>query len=54
LWRRDVRGEEADLLDEHVIALVSDKKPEIDCHFLDINQPVIVTDLIESWLKKGR
>ena len=54
LWRRGVKGEVADLLDEHVIALVSDEKLAIDYPLLDINQPVIVADFIENWLKKGR
>ncbi|MDF7648999.1 hypothetical protein PUG42_10620 [Erwiniaceae bacterium L1_54_3] len=44
----------ADLLDEYVIALVSDEKLTVDRPLLDINQPVIVTDFIENWLKTGR
>ncbi|MGK3126907.1 hypothetical protein ACCY16_22600 [Candidatus Pantoea formicae] len=54
LWRRGIKGEVSDLLDEHVIALVSDEKLAIDCPLLDINQPVGVADFIENWLKTGR
>ncbi|MGK3131015.1 hypothetical protein ACCW76_17630 [Pantoea sp. C8B4] len=54
LWRRGVKGEEADLLDGYVIALASDEKLTIGCLIPDINQPVIVSYFIENWLKKGR
>ncbi|HAU5567057.1 TPA: molybdopterin-guanine dinucleotide biosynthesis protein B, partial [Serratia fonticola] len=37
LCRRGAKGEEADLLDELVIALVSDEKLAIDYPLLDIN-----------------
>ncbi|MGK3114422.1 molybdopterin-guanine dinucleotide biosynthesis protein MobB [Candidatus Pantoea formicae] len=54
LWRRGIKGEVADLLDEYVIALVSDEKLTVDRPLLDINQPVTVADFIENWLKTGR
>jgi len=44
----------SDLLNEHVIALVSDENLAIDYPLLDINQPVSVADFIENWLKTGR
>mgnify|MGYP004716841807 FL=1 len=54
LWRRGVKGEVADLLDEHVIALASDEEVAINLPLLDINQPVKIADFIEEWLKKGQ
>jgi len=54
LWRRGIKGEVSDLLDEHVIALVSDEKLATDYPLLDITQPVSVADFIENWLKTGR
>lgn len=54
LWRRDVRGEVADLLDEYVVALASDENLTIDRPLLDINQPVKIADFIENWLRKGQ
>ena len=53
LWRRGIKGEMADLLDEYVIALASDDKLAINIPLLDINQPVNVADFIENWLKTG-
>ncbi len=53
LWRRGIKGEMADLLDEYVIALASDEKSAINIPLLDINQPVNVADFIENWLKTG-
>ena len=52
LWRRDVKGEVADLLDEYVVALASDENLTIDRPLLDINQPVKIADFIENWLRK--
>jgi molybdopterin-guanine dinucleotide biosynthesis protein B len=53
LWRRGVKGEVADLLDENVIALASDENLTLNCPLLDINQPVKIADFIENWLRKG-
>jgi len=44
----------ADLLDEYVIALARYAKVAANIPLLDINQPVIVADFIENWLKTGR
>ena len=52
LWRRDVKGEVADLLDKYVVALASDENLTIDRPLLDINQPVKIADFIENWLRK--
>ncbi|WP_337023832.1 MULTISPECIES: molybdopterin-guanine dinucleotide biosynthesis protein MobB [unclassified Pantoea] len=54
LWRRDARGEVADLLDEYVVALASDENLTIDRPLLDINQPVKIADFIENWLRKSQ
>lgn len=54
LWRHGVKGEVTDLLDEYVIAVASDEKLAIDRPILGINQPVIVADFIEEWLKRGQ
>jgi len=54
LWRRGVKSEVADLLDEHVIALVSDENLTFDLPLLDINQPVKIADFIENWLRKSQ
>jgi len=54
LWRRDVRGEVADLLDEYVVALASDENLTINRPLLDINQPVKISDFIENWLRKSQ
>lgn len=54
LWRRDIKGEVEDLMDEYVIALASDEKSSINIPLLDINQPVNVADFIENWLKTSR
>jgi molybdopterin-guanine dinucleotide biosynthesis protein B len=54
LWRRDIKGEVEDLMDEYVIALASDEKSSINIPLLDINQPVNVADFIENWLNTSR
>ncbi|MBK4773143.1 MAG: hypothetical protein FT726_26510 [Pantoea sp. Morm] len=54
LWRRDVRGEVADLLEEYVVALASDENLTINRPLLDINQPVKIADFIENWLRKSQ
>ncbi|WP_156150601.1 hypothetical protein [Pantoea sp. BL1] len=54
LWRRGVKGEVADLLDEYVIAMASDEKLTIDRPLLDINHPLSVADFIENWLRTGQ
>lgn len=54
LWRRGVKGEFTDLLDEFVIAVVSDEKLATDRPLLDINRPAEVADFMAAWLKRGR
>lgn len=52
LWRRGVKGEIEDLLDQHVIAVATDEDIELNLPILDINQPIQVADFIIQWLKK--
>lgn len=52
LWRRGVKGEIKDLLDQHVIAVATDEDIELNLPILDINQPIQVADFIIQWLKK--
>lgn len=52
LWRRGVKGEIKDLLDQHVIAVAIDEDMELNLPILDINQPIQVADFIIQWLKK--
>lgn len=52
LWRRGVKGEIKDLLDQHVIAVATDEDIEMNLPILDINQPIQVADFIIQWLKK--
>lgn len=54
LWRRGVKGEFTDLLDEFVIAVVSDEKLATNRPLLDINRPAEVADFMAAWLKRGR
>lgn len=52
LWRRGVKGEIKDLLDQYVIAVATDEDMELNLPILDINQPMQVADFIVQWLKK--
>lgn len=52
LWRRGVKGEIKDLLDQYVIAVATDEDMELNLPILDINQPIQVADFIVQWLKK--
>lgn len=52
LWRRGVKGEIKDLLDQYVIAVATDGDMELNLPILDINQPIQVADFIIQWLKK--
>jgi len=52
LWRRGVKGEIKDLLDQYVIAVATDEYMELNLPILDINQPMQVADFIVQWLKK--
>lgn len=52
LWRRGVKGEIKDLLDQYVIAVATDEDMELNLPILDINQPMQVADYIVQWLKK--
>jgi len=54
LWRSGVKGELVDLLDEHVVAVVTDdlsRKPDMPT--VDINQPGEVAAFIMTWLEKA-
>jgi molybdopterin-guanine dinucleotide biosynthesis protein B len=51
LWRRGVKGEIDDLLDEQTIAVATDEDVEIDLPLLNINQPEKVAEFIIQWLK---
>jgi molybdopterin-guanine dinucleotide biosynthesis protein B len=52
LWRRGVKGEIKDLLDQYVIAVATDEDMKLNLPMLDINQPKQVADFIVQWLKK--
>jgi len=52
LWRRGVKGEIKDLLDQYVIAVATDEDMELNLPILDINQPMQVANFIVQWLKK--
>lgn len=51
LWRREVKSEINDLIDEQTIAVATDEALEIDLPLLNINQPEKVADFIVQWLK---
>ncbi|QZY90328.1 molybdopterin-guanine dinucleotide biosynthesis protein B [Pantoea dispersa] len=51
LWRRGVKGEIDELLDEWVIAVATDEALALQVPVLDINQPDQVAEYIVQWLK---
>lgn len=50
LYREEVGKPLADMLDQHVIAVASDKKIESIASLLDINQPEAIAQFIAQWL----
>lgn len=50
LYREEVGKPLADMLDQHVIAVASDKKIEGIVSLLDINQPEAIAQFIAQWL----
>ena len=50
LWRAGVKGEIAELLDQHVIAVASDRCLQLELPVLDLNQPAVIADFIKNWL----
>jgi molybdopterin-guanine dinucleotide biosynthesis protein B len=52
LYREDVGKPLNDMLDEHTIAIASDRTIEGMANLLDINQPVKIADFIITWLKR--
>ncbi len=51
LWRRGVKGEIDELLDDWVIAVATDEALALQVPVLDINQPEQVAEYIVQWLK---
>lgn len=51
LWRRGVKGEIDELLDDWVIAVATDEALALQVPVLDINQPDQVAEYIVQWLK---
>lgn len=51
LWRRGVKGEIDELLDERVIAIATDEALALQVPVLDINQPGQIAAFIVQWLK---
>ncbi|MOA57460.1 Molybdopterin-guanine dinucleotide biosynthesis adapter protein [compost metagenome] len=54
LYREEVGKPLADMLDQHVIAVASDKKIEGVAPLLDINQPATIAGFIVQWLKQTK
>ncbi|MBZ6388476.1 MULTISPECIES: molybdopterin-guanine dinucleotide biosynthesis protein MobB [Pantoea] len=52
LWRAGVKEDVSPLLDEHVIAVASDSRLEVEVPLLDLNRPEEITAFITEWLSK--